>query len=217
METGRSDRRPGSELASRHYNVRMRMPTFVVSLFGAAVSLVLPGSLSAELIVQSGNFPERPKVRWLTPPKELRPGANSDESEGSELELKALSPLDAYERLVIAEIKKNWDKPSYIGDALLVVSLDRQGKLIKVSFVPLSGKESLDFAAVRALNKAVYESKFSPFPDDLTNKHLSFRFQSRSLTRGHAQEISATNHYFAAGEGRDVLDLFGGAIDLGLE
>lgn len=161
--------------------------------------------LSAECIhavAQAGNFPERPKHRWYSPPAEYkninqgdfdlrpprmrwyRPPVELPQERMTRTEmLERLSPIHRYEVEVFEQIAKNWSEPSDIDNVLLLVSIDRDGKLRKASFIPLADKENVDVDGIRALNKAVYDSRFDPVPEGVSGELVSLKIEPDKLRK----------------------------------
>jgi hypothetical protein len=116
--------------------------------------------------------------RWLRPPAEI-PRQRMTRTEA----LERLSPIHRYEVEVFEQIAKNWSEPSDIDNVLLLVSINRDGKLRKASFIPLAGKENVDVDGIRSLNKAVYESKFAPVPEGVSGELVSLKIEPDKLRK----------------------------------
>jgi protein TonB len=81
-----------------------------------------------------------------------------------------------YAKLVKARLMQNWKYPEEALDKLIegkllaLFSLDRQGRLLEIEIIQLSGFEVLDREAIRAIRAS---AAFPPFPSSVTVSRLN--------------------------------------------
>jgi len=103
--------------------------------------------------------------------------SNNDSYSGIGREVEINSVIDKYRLIVISEIKRNKYYPIVAkrmeieGTVTIGLTIEKNGKLKKVSIVSSSGSKILDRAAIKTAKKC----NFPPFPPELSKEKVEFK------------------------------------------
>ena len=109
------------------------------------------------------------------------------ETQGPSLEFADVNntEMEQYTRLAWKSIKNNWYPPtsSFEKSAILGITVDRQGKLVKCSIIKSSEDENFDNSLIEAAKKAKYMPLPKNFIEDKVDLSLEFGMQRRSIKK----------------------------------
>ena len=95
------------------------------------------------------------------------------------------SEMEQYIKLVRRSIKNNWYPPtsSFENSAILGLTIDRKGNLVKCSIIGSSQNEGFDDSLIEAAKKAKYMPLPKDFIEDMVDLSLEFGMQRHSVSK----------------------------------